>query len=196
MPTMTLGPEPIPVEIATRRLLAQARQDEPRITELVVGVAEECGGSLAGLDHRVKGYDSLVRKLSGRLRRTPTRGVEDIASQIYDPLRYTVVSEVDDYLAVHRAVLDQLRRRGVQVVSVSNRWAGPGYRGINVHLRAGDCQFEVQFHTNESYQIVVETHARYEEMRREDTLEERRAELEAMIEFHFGRVVVPPGAVQ
>jgi hypothetical protein len=121
----------------------------------------------------------------------PTLGVEEAGNEVDDVLRYTVVSDDDQYLEVHDRVLDELRRHGVEVVLDRNRWAGPGYRGINVRLRIGDWRFEVQFHSPASYEAAKATRGYYEERRLASTSEERRGELARLTEAVFSRVPVP-----
>jgi hypothetical protein len=82
------------------------------------------------------------------------------------------------------------------VVEVRNRWAGPGYRGMNVHLRVGTNQrYEVQFHTRDSYAAAKATRGQYEELRLATTSPARAKELAAAIDEAFARVPTPPGTV-
>lgn len=84
---------------------------------------------------------------------------------------------------------------GVEVVLDANRWAGPGYRGINVRLRDDDRRFEVQFHTRKSFEAAGATRGYYEERRLAETPPERKDELRQIIDEVFSQVPVPPGVI-
>lgn len=183
------------LDATARRLVARAELHDPGVTALVASVVEEAGGELVGLGNRVKTVESLTRKLADLVAQNPTRGVEAAANRVYDVLRYSVVASEDRYMAVHDLVLEGLRRGGVVVVLDSNRWAGPGYRGINVRLRIGDWRFEVQFHTPASYEAAKATRGYYEEGRLAETPEERKVELQRLVNAVFAAVVVPPGVL-
>ena len=183
------------VDATARRLVAVAELHDPEVTAVVSSVVEETRGRLVGLPNRVKTVESLTRKLNDLIAQNPTRGVETAATQVYDVLRYTVVATDDHYIEVHDRVLDGLRQQGVTVVLDSNRWAGPGYRGINVRLRIGDWRFEVQFHTPASYEATKATRGYYEEERLAETPEARKDELHQMTDAVFAPIPVPPGAL-
>jgi len=150
---------------------------------------------LVGLDNRIKGVESLRRKLTDLLTQDPTLTVDEAAGHVYDVLRFTVVAVPERYMAAHDDVLSGLDAQGVELVEDGNRWAGPRYRGINARLQVGARRFEVQFHTPESYAAAKATRGLYEEFRLASTPPQRRAELAASIEEVFARVPVPPGAV-
>lgn len=183
------------VDAVARRLVAAAELRDAEVSALVGSVVQQSGGRLVGGDHRIKTVESLTRKLNDQIAQNPTRAVDAAATQVYDVLRYTVVSDDDRYMEVHDRVLDELRRRGVELVLDANRWAGPGYRGMNVRLRIDDWRFEVQFHTSASYEAGKATRGYYEEGRLADTGEERKVELQRLIDAVFSEVPVPPGVL-
>lgn len=184
------------LDIAARRLVAMAELDEVVRTDALKTVVAEAGGVLVGLDNRVKELPSLKRKLLDLLAIVPELSIAEAAALVYDVLRFTVVADPQNYVAVRDAVLAELELQGVTVVDARNRWAGPGYRGINVRLEAGvDQRFEVQFHTPESYAANKATRGQYEELRLSGTAPERAAELQAAIDEAFSRVEIPPGAI-
>ena len=183
------------VDATARRLVARAELHDPEVTALVSSVAERSDGRLVGLDHRVKTVESLTRKLTDLTGLDPTLDAETAGSKVYDVLRYTVVSDDYRYMQVHDRVLDGPRQRGVTVVMTVNRWAEPGYRGINVRLGLGDWRFEVQFHTPASYEATKASRGYYEERRLASTSEERRNDLARFTEAVFSRAPVPPGAL-
>lgn len=184
------------LDVAARRLVALAELDDRDISELMEQAARHAGGVLVGLDNRIKTVESLRRKLADLVGQDPTLTVEEATEQVYDVLRFTVVAEAGRYMATHDAVLAELRSREVDVVAETNRWAGPGYRGINMRLRVGDARrLELQFHTRESFEAAKATRGLYEEYRLGTTPPERRAELFDLLDNAFTQVSVPPGAV-
>lgn len=183
------------VEALAGRLVARAELHEPEVTALVRDVIDAIGGQLVGVIHRVKTVESLTRKLAEMSRQDPTLSVEEVGNEIYDVLRYTVVSEDAWYIDVHDRVLAGLGRQGIHLVEDRNRWEGPGYRGFNVRFRVEGQRFEVQFHTPASYEAAKATRAYYEEFRLAETPLARKAELHALIDAIFAPVPVPPGVL-
>lgn len=85
-----------------------------------------------------------------------------------------------------RQTIETLRERGYQIPEnrIWNAWqtAGKrfdkGYRGINITLISSQKQnFELQFHTAESFWLKTDTHFLYEEMRNRKTSKKRKSEL-------------------
>ena len=58
--------------------------------------------------------DSLRRKLTEMLELDPDLELNDASERVYDALRYTVVVEADDYMAVYEGLLAELRRQGTR----------------------------------------------------------------------------------
>lgn len=108
--------------------------------------------------------------------------------------RLVARAEVDDprITGIMRQVVAE---QGIRVVLDSNRWAGSGYRGINVRMALGERRFEVQFHTPDSYEAAQATRGHYEERRLVETPSARRDELGDLIEAIFSRARVPPGVL-
>jgi hypothetical protein len=189
------APNPADPEAVAGRMVARAEVDDPRITGMVTLVVEGSGGFLVGLDRRVKTVGSLARKLADMVADEPMLTAEEVAGDVYDVLRYTVVAEPEVYVEVHDRVLARLADASVGVVVDSNRWAGPGYRGINVRLVVGERRFEVQFHTPGSYEAAGATRGYYEEFRRRGTPADRLREVMGLIDAVFSQVPVPLGVL-
>jgi hypothetical protein len=176
-----------------RDLLARYGVIEPGVTKALQDAASRFGGRMEGLNFRLKGEDSLTRKirdkslLSGRTQ-------EDVASKIGDALRYTVVLDADRYADGASATLDDFQTRGYTIVDQDNSWhEGNVYQGLNAVIRDPDgLMFEVQFHTPESFDAKMSTHVDYETVRDPNaTLEERVAAWKRMRRIQEG-VPVPP----
>ena len=150
-------------------LLAKARQAEPALTRSIQGSAESQGGTMVGLEHRLKTPESLARKIaSSAQERNMT--AERAAERIRDAIRYTATFPPENLVAGAKTTLAKLQEEGNIILKLRNTWLNPqsSYKGVNVQLRSLDGQvFELQFHTPESFWAKDEgTHAIYEEMRK------------------------------
>ncbi len=175
-------------------LLARAAADEPAVSKLLQDVAGKVGGQMAGFEHRLKKRDSLLRKIHTVLVGDPALAVSAVV--INDALRYTL--QVDDtppgrHAEAIRAALGALEKAGHKVVKVKNYWPkGDNYSGVNSVLEAPDgLQWELQFHTAESFRIQHRDHELYEEMRKDDTPLETRRELYRKLSAPWDKVPIP-----
>jgi hypothetical protein len=205
------GPTPdTPLTAAARAqakaLLGQAAKAEAQVTPTLQGIAAENGGTMEGLDNRLKSEDSLARKIEAWASRDPQAATDPeaackaAAAKVNDALRYTVSVDPARYMATKNAAYARLAEQGYVLKSEWNAWdktPATGYKGINSTFTMPEGQlFELQFHTPESFAMKSELHAMYEEWRASGTTPERRAELEAIMRDKFGTVPVPGGAAQ
>ena len=141
------------IEIASR---------EPEITTDAKEITTNNGGELQGLDDRLKTPDSTYEKMYDRESKT------DI-SEMKDVIRYTEVYPPDNLSKGTNDSLAEYASRGYSVDRVKNTWndENPTYKGINANLTSPDGQtFEVQFHTQESFDLKTdELHSLYKERR-------------------------------
>jgi SPP1 gp7 family putative phage head morphogenesis protein len=138
----------------------KAIADEPAITSDLKTIVSDVGANLAGLDGRLKSVESLLRK-------TQATGVP--ANQIHDIVRYTEIAEPDKYSDYFRETVAKLKQKGYTVIRVKNYWIDKSnpYQGVNVRLTSPAGQkFELQFHTQESFDLKDgELHKLYEQRR-------------------------------
>jgi hypothetical protein len=168
---------------------------------------------LEGLDHRLKEGESLCRKVAAEVRDRlesdlwPTERDEhdealaELTRGMWDIARYTVVAEPGDYVRVVESVTAELRARRAEPVEGSwkNFWAKDrGYRGINSTWRDLDSglEFEVQFHTPDSFEAKSREHPLYKAWRGGGlTGSELEANRAASLDI-FRRVHLVDGAAQ
>lgn len=186
---------------AVDEYLESARNIEPVVTsDMAHIVSEHTGMRLEGLEYRLKGEESMYRKVSSALGEAlpGTRAsVDDVLGQMKDSVRYTVVIPLDDYARGSVAVMEDLVEGGYRPYgTLKNSWGGEGYHGINsnwIEPSTGRV-IEVQFHTDASLVAKTETHGLYELERlpgqSADTLEALRTQQNAI----FDDVQVPTGA--
>ena len=123
----------------------------------------------AKLDERVKAPESIARKVDKALvlRQVP---VKVSAAKFYDALRYTLVAPgADDFAYAVQASLADLVSRDYGLVEMSDRFL-PHNSYMAFHSIASDhgivtVSFEIQFHTEESFAIKMQTDPWYHHAR-------------------------------
>ena len=177
---------------AARELRSEAYAHEEAASETMRLVADAAGAELLGFDFRLKGEDSLERKIQEKI----DRGMSNETAQesIGDALRYTVGLEPDHYTGGTTIAINALEdaswtTRG----EPKNYWEqGDSYSGLNVNMRDPDgLNVEVQFHTPQSFEVKNETHRMYEEARLPETSPARFAELESQQAEMWASVPIP-----
>lgn len=175
-------------------LLSQATLAEPKVTDDMKELEKITDARLVGLDHRLKTFDSLSRKL--------TKVVIDdkvpvflAAQKIHDVLRYTLTLDADNYSENIPSALSFLTNKGYVVTKFNNAWGGKYYQGINVQLLSPQgTTFELQFHTPQSFAIKQASHAVYEIRRNPASTPEQIAEAKQRSLDYNAQVIAPAGA--
>ena len=188
--------EKVQTEIAAEAdgLLERAAAIEPVITGDLQRMAAAVQARMAGLDYRFKGRESLIRKIESKTWRrdvTPARA----AANITDVLRYTVLLDSESFVSQYWQLQEQLAASGYQTNKVSNTWRKNAvYKGINTTIIKNGQVFELQFHTEQSFNLKNnELHKLYEEAREISTSTERRAELQRQMIELSRQIPTPPG---
>ncbi|MFZ5891639.1 MAG: hypothetical protein ACOY0T_11350 [Myxococcota bacterium] len=193
----------------TQEILARARKAQPSIRPKLEAEAAKHHGKMEGLKYEYKGAESMERKIhdtaTKELLADPTpRELEwaarDSAGGVNDSLRYTITLPVDSYYISARAIIQDLTRSGLKRVWLKDFWTNEGkpsdsgYRGINATFKTPDgFQFELQFHTKESYDLKTATHGNYEERRKPEIPRERAIELTKVNIMLSAALQRPPG---
>jgi hypothetical protein len=165
-----------PLDHAVGRRLARdaewaERHLTPRLREVTHELRTSVGAGhtdveLRGLDHALKGEDSLLRKLSTE---SHQRGVPGplLATTLNDTVRYTITLPDDAYTAGAVDAVTAMERRGLRLTAAKNFWGGERYQGLNLtfHDSLTGRPIELQLHTPESWQATVDTHVDYEWLR-------------------------------
>lgn len=145
---------------------------------------------------RFKTRDSIIRKMKLTKAYNPDISEKRLKRRIFDALRYTMVCEAESYSQTVKDMLANLREKGYEFEEkdIRNYWPTHElYKGINATLRLGGDVFELQFHTDESWEAKNEAPPLYEESRLQDTSRIRREKLEGRMIAVFGRIRTPPG---
>jgi hypothetical protein len=141
----------------------KALENEAEITEHIKKVANTTGMDIAGLEYRIKGKDSYLRKIRNRY---DPSGNE---YEVKDILRYTYTSNPLEMTDKTLKVIDTHKDLGYNTIEVKNYWVNAldPYNGINTTLQAPSGQkFELQYHTPESFELKNgKMHELYEKQR-------------------------------
>lgn len=153
---------------------------------------------LVGFEDRVKGRDRIKEKacaITESLDRTTNQAV----SLIPDTLRYTFQYQEARYTQGVWMDIGRLNDQGFVLQKLKNYWSDDKYNGINSQWIEPDSgqRFEVQFHTNISFEAKQLTHPAYERLRTPQPNKPDKFEqmvLEAFEKKVTADVPVPPGA--
>lgn len=151
---------------------------------------------LVGLDHRLKGEDRLYEKVESHLRASPDITYGEAFAKVKDAVRFTFQYKEACYAEGVIADCTRLEEAGFERADLRNTWANEEYKGINSRWRLpGSAQlFEVQFHTQSSFEAKQETHQAYEKIRDPATPKSERDELMEYQREVSARIPIPPGA--
>jgi hypothetical protein len=167
--------ENLVAEHALERIRTAEEHVSPVLQEIK---AEVPGCDLVGLEFRLKGEDRFKEKISAELRAKPDRPIAAISESMPDALRYTFQFDSANYADGYWNILHHMELDGYQMEFSRNTWSGPQYKGINTRWRTPAGQvFEVQFHTQESFDAKQLTHEAYERIRNPAASDQERGEL-------------------
>jgi hypothetical protein len=129
--------------------------------------AEDPTRHLVGLEHRLKGPDRIKEKVADTLKDLPGATAESALADVPDAIRYTFRYEDARYTEGVRADVSRMRETGFEMVQLKNLWNEEQYRGINSRWLdpSSGQRFEVQFHTQISFEAKQLTHELYEHLR-------------------------------
>lgn len=157
-------------------ILNKANAIEKLVTPQLQFNAMQTGARLEGLEFRMKTRDSLIRKLTTRLKRLIANNTSlqlyiprlaDIFNEVDDVLRYTIITDTDHYSETVLSFLEKLGKEFDCTIKCYSFWErNSTYLGINSFVKIADFTFEIQFHTNESWDLKQsESHDLYENFR-------------------------------
>lgn len=182
-------------------LLNQAKENEPKITADLQNIASKISAKIAGLENKFKTIDSLTQKLTVTANLN-FQTIVEASETINDALRYTFILLVEDYVNCFEQTIEILRQSNYDIPDnrIWNAWKNiggkfdKGYRGINISVIYSQKQtFELQFHTDESYELKTEMHDLYKKSRKKETSVERRREIKRISLEKAGKIQIPDG---
>jgi hypothetical protein len=156
--------------------------------------AEDPGRALVGLEFRLKGRERLSEKVAFDMTKKGISADEAFAG-VKDAIRYTFQYPEDDYTSGVYADCDRVASEGFELVERRNSWTKEEYKGINSRWRdlENGQLFEVQFHTEASFEAKQETHWAYERLRSGVPAPEQKR-LDQFQRDVTARIPIPPSA--
>jgi hypothetical protein len=150
---------------------------------------------LVGIEHRLKGKDRLTEKVTEAMEERGHTAQEAFA-MVKDAIRYTFQYPEDRYAAGVLADCERLKGEGFEPVDRKNSWNNEEYKGVNSRWLVPDSGqlFEVQFHTQASFEAKQQTHTAYELLRSQPANEEEVRQLRAYQREVSSEIPIPPGA--
>lgn len=178
-----------------RKAIDDASDHEPSVTGLLRSF-ERDGVRLSGTRYRIKGAESLTRKI--RMRAMMRGMTLDLAADlISDALRYTYVLDDDVFGDAYRMIRSSMEEKGYNFIEVGNslKLTGVEYRGVNAKVSTPDGYvFEIQFHTGASLDVKERlNHPLYEMARLPDISEAERLALAAQMRENSDSIPMPRG---
>ena len=159
--------------------------------------SEDPDRHLIGLDHRLKGTERLKEKVARTLEEQPGLTPKQALSAVPDAIRFTLSYTDGQYTAGVTADFERLTACGCELAKpLKNSWESDQYKGINSQWRepATGQLFEVQFHTQASFEAKQLSHAAYERIRNPQTSDAELPELEDFQRKVCAKIPIPPGA--
>lgn len=165
------------------RMYDKAFKAEPKITKDVVSTIESVGGSMYGLDYRLKQPTSIAAKI-GADAKDKGLSFNSSAGGISDVIRYTSVSDDKNFVSNYTDVKQKLLDKGYTEVRCKN-YFDLYDKGIVKHKSVQSVfkdkdgnTFEIQFQTPSSQAAKDLKIPLYEEVRKSGTSDKRKAEIE------------------
>jgi hypothetical protein len=156
----------------------------------------DCGALVEDTERfALKEPDRFKEKLFELIRDEPDKSVEQHVDEIHDGIRYTFVSDRDDYVRTVNQATEILKANGFELGVRKNEWSNDEYKGVNTRWRdhESDCRFEVQFHTHESWQVKQATHNAYAQIHDTRTPTDERERLRAYQREISSSLMLPAG---
>jgi len=159
--------------------------------------SEDPDRHLIGLEHRLKGTERLKEKVAAALEEQANLTPRQALSAVPDAIRFTLSYSEEQYTTGLTADLERLTASGCELAKpLKNGWESDQYKGINTQWRepATAQLFEVQFHTQASFEAKQLSHAAYERIRNPQTSDAELPELEDFQRKVCAKIPIPPGA--
>jgi hypothetical protein len=150
---------------------------------------------LVGFEYRLKSRDRIEEKVTEAIEqygRSPKEAISDVP----DAVRYTFQYHQARYAQGVRDDIARLKEQGFEMIKLKNSGSDEQYKGINSQWTdpASGHRFEMQFHTQISFEAKQITHAAYERLRSHQASELEEMVLEAFQRKVTAEVPIPPGA--
>ena len=145
--------------------------------------------------YALKSLDRFQEKLAGMIADEPDKSAEEHAVEIHDAIRYTFLFDRDTYTQDLGTASDRLEAAEFTLMVRKNYWGNDEYKGVNtrwVDPESG-LLFEVQFHTQKSWDTKQQSHDAYEKINDARTPEDEKERLRSYQRELSDEIPLPPG---
>jgi hypothetical protein len=144
----------------------------------------------------LKDPDRFKEKLADAIARNPDKSCPELAKEVHDTIRYTLIFSVEDYTEGFWDAHSKVEAAGYELEVRRNSWTSEEYKGNNTRWfdPASEKLFEIQFHTQESWEAKQQTHDAYEKMKDPRTPPAEVMWLREFQKLISGAVTIPSGA--
>jgi hypothetical protein len=148
--------------------------------------------------YALKSLDRFQEKLAKLIDDEPGMTPEELAEGIHDGVRYTFIFDADKYAHSVRNAQARLEEQGYSLQLLRNTWDSDQYKGINSRWYdpASGKEFEVQFHTSDSWEAKQRTHDAYERIDALGTPTDERERLKAYQREVCASIPIPQGCLE
>jgi hypothetical protein len=152
---------------------------------------------LVGFEHRLKGLDRIKDKVAETLKEQSPLAVEEAVADVSDTIRFTLCYDEGRYALGVRHDIARLKEHGFELDKLKNCWANAEYKGVNSQwiVPGAGQRFEVQFHTQTSFEAKQLTHCAYERVRSRCADAQEEDELAELQREVSGTIPVPPNVL-
>lgn len=170
-----------------RGMYNKAVKAEPRITYDIQNVVGKTSAKMYGLEHRLKTEESIKRKIETDAFNDDI-SIKQSASKVKDTVRYTAVSNDQDFTKNYKKIKRQLIEKGYSELRCKNyfdlyRQGKVKHKSVqSVFISPKGHIFEIQFQTNASQKAKDKKIPLYEEARQKDISPDRLKQLEKQME--------------
>ena len=180
---------------------AEAEAAEPKISSDMKAL-ENAGRHLSGFDYRLKGEESISRKLildyNNMSKKNPDFTLQDAYDRIGDSVRFTMICDETSYTNDVKSCLQELQEKGYELSYLRNTFDNPMYKGVNVGLVSPDgVKTEIQFHTEQSFLYKDDIGHLYYEIARNEFVSPEAKEIANRIRKEIAsQVILPEGVLE
>jgi hypothetical protein len=148
--------------------------------------------------YALKEPDRFKEKLADSILRNPDKSPTELAREIHDGVRYTFIFPVENYSVGLWDVHSKAEQQGYELEVRRNSWAKDEYKGINSRWldRSTGQLFEIQFHTQVSWDTKQQTHHAYQRIADPRTPPSEVRRLREYQEEASSRIETPPRAAE
>lgn len=188
-----------PGEAATARVVDEIHRNavaaEPLVTPALKTVTAELGGKLEGLQHRLKGPDSIRSKIARKQEKYPGMSADRAGKKVLDSVRYTAVFPATNYVQGIGKTLEALQKQGFAPYETRNYWGlQDDYDGYHAIMRGPKgVMVEVQFHTPDSLSTKEKLNHPLFEQYRDSHDPAARKLIYAQMVANSAKIEQPPG---